>query len=93
MKLGKTGFVGRRRAMASVRLLAVSAERYHMPRASSPISTAWTHIESGDQPDRKLVANGGNRVSRVVLCAQDFPAQCNRRELQVSGVLRSFFGR
>ena len=63
----------------------------HKIKASSQTSAAWTRVEPGDQSDRKFVANGGNRVSRVALCAPDFPAQCNRRELQVSGVLRRFF--
>lgn len=62
-------------------------------KTSSQPSAAWTGVEPRDQSDRKFVADGGNRVSRVALCAPDFPAQCNRRELQVSGVLRSFFWR
>jgi len=47
-------------------------------------------VASGYRSDRQFAANGGNRVSQVALCAPNFPAQCNRRELQVSGVLRIF---
>ncbi len=65
----------------------------HKIKTSSQTLAAWTRVEPRDQSDRKFVADGGNRVSRVALCAPDFPAQCNRRELQVSGVLRSFFWR
>lgn len=48
-------------------------------------------VASGYRSDRQFAANGGNRVSQVALCAPNFPAQCNRRELQVSGVLRILF--
>ncbi|RKR31208.1 hypothetical protein B0G82_7338 [Paraburkholderia sp. BL17N1] len=65
----------------------------HKIKTSSQPSAAWTGVEPRDQSHRKFVADGGNRVSRVALCASDFPAQCNRREPQVSGVLRSFFWR
>lgn len=56
-------------------------------------STAWAYVETGDKPHGELIANGSERISRVALRAADFPSQCNLREQQVSGVLRSLFWR
>jgi D-arabinose 1-dehydrogenase-like Zn-dependent alcohol dehydrogenase len=55
-------------------------------------SAAWAYVETGDKPHGELIANGGERIRRVALRAH-FPSQCNLREHQVSGVLRSFFWR
>ena len=49
------------------------------------------HGESGDQQEAELMANGGTRISYVLLCALGSPVGCNPREAQAPGGQRSFF--
>ena len=65
----------------------------HKFPSSHGTSAAWAYVETGDKPHGELIANGRERIRRVALRAADFPSQCNLREHQASGVLRSFFWR